>query len=190
MACVFRYDFASAMAVSDSYREFVLEQLGRIQPVTSRRMFGGVGLYADGLFFALLDNDTLFFKVDEATRPAFEAEGMKPFQPFGDGTTPMAGYYEVPADVLERSDRLSEWMRRAIEVARAAAMTKRAGSGRARATPTGAVKPDAKARSSKVTPRTAGAGAGRKDSPSRSARRSLRSPRGGRDTRGPSSRRA
>ena len=82
------------MAVSDSFRDFALEheQLARVRPVTSRKMFGGVGVYAEGAFFALLDNDTLFFKVDDTTRPAFEACGMKPFQPFGDGTRPIAPF--------------------------------------------------------------------------------------------------
>lgn len=47
-------------------------------------MFGGVGVYADAAFFALMERDTLFFKVDDHARPAFEAEGMKAFQPFGE----------------------------------------------------------------------------------------------------------
>jgi hypothetical protein len=53
------------MAVSQSYRDFVLEQLGRVSPVTGKSMFGGVGLYADGLFFALIAEDRLYFKVDD-----------------------------------------------------------------------------------------------------------------------------
>jgi DNA transformation protein len=112
------------MAVSDSYREFVLEQLGRVRPVTTRRMFGGVGIYAEGAFFALMDNDTLFFKVDDSTRPEFEARGAKPFQPFGEGTTLMTGYYEVPAEVLERVDLLAGWMAKSIRVAETKAKEK------------------------------------------------------------------
>ena len=149
------------MAVSDSYREFVLEQLGRVRPVTARRMFGGVGLYADDAFFALLDNDTLFFKVDDTTRPEFEAAGMKPFQPFGEGTKPMNGYYEVPADVLERGERLAVWMRQAIDVAGRAATAKKpsAKSAAKRAKRAGA---GTGARG--VSRRTAGGDAGRRGS--------------------------
>ena len=66
------------MAVSREYREFVLEQLGRVVAVTSRSMFGGVGIYGDGLFFALLDNDTLYLKVDDSNRGDFEAAGTGP----------------------------------------------------------------------------------------------------------------
>ena len=72
------------MAVSESYREFVLEQLGRVTPVTGKSMFGGVGIYAQGLFFALIAYDRLYFKVNHTTRPDFERLGMEPFRPFGE----------------------------------------------------------------------------------------------------------
>jgi TfoX/Sxy family transcriptional regulator of competence genes len=64
------------MAVSESYRDFVLEQLGRVASVTAKRMFGGVGIYSQGLFFALIAEDRLYFKVDDSTRPDFERLGM------------------------------------------------------------------------------------------------------------------
>src|SRR5690242_12420495 len=100
------------MAVSQSYREFVLEQLGRVTPVTHKSMFGGVGIYAHGLFFALIAEDRLYFKVDDATRAEFEQRGMEPFRPFGEDS-PM-GYYEVPADVVEDMNHLEMWVKKAI----------------------------------------------------------------------------
>jgi DNA transformation protein len=103
------------MAVSKSYRDFVLEQLGRVTPMTGKSMFGGVGLYADGLFFALIAEDRLYFKVDDTTRPDFERLGMEPFRPFGEDSA--MGYYEVPADVVEDPVQLAPWMRKAIDVA-------------------------------------------------------------------------
>ena len=111
------------MAVSETYREFVLEQLGRVTPVTGKSMFGGVGIYAQGLFFALIAEDRLYFKVNDATRPAFERFGMEPFRPFGEDKA--MGYYEVPADVVEDSARLAGWMRQAIDVAAKAKGKKR-----------------------------------------------------------------
>ena len=83
------------MAVSDSYRDFVLEQLGRVMPVTGKSMFGGVGLYANSLFFALIAEDSAM------------------------------GYYEVPVDVVEDPVQLAPWMRRAINVAADAKRRKR-----------------------------------------------------------------
>jgi DNA transformation protein len=106
------------MAVSQSYRDFVLEQLGRVTPMTGRSMFGGVGIYAQGVFFALIAEDRLYFKVDDATRPDFEQRGMEPFRPFGEDSA--MGYFEVPADVVEDVNQLETWMKEAIGVAAAA----------------------------------------------------------------------
>jgi DNA transformation protein len=107
------------MAVSDGFRAFVLEQLGRATPVRSRSMFGGVGIYAGDIFFAVLDDDVLYFKVDDTNRPDFVARGMGPFTPGGDPASAMQ-YYAVPPEVLEDPDTLAEWVRRAVAVARAA----------------------------------------------------------------------
>jgi DNA transformation protein len=104
------------MAVSPEYREFALEQLGRVAPVTSRAMFGGVGVYSGGFFFALLDDDTLYLKVDDTNRPDFEAAGMGPFRPF-EGAGAMQ-YYQLPPDLLEDAERLRPWIDRAVDVAR------------------------------------------------------------------------
>ena len=82
-------------------------------------MFGGVGIYAAELFFALLDDDTLYFKADDATRPQFEDRGMAPFRPYGEEGEVM-GYYEVPADVLEDPEALGAWLEAALGVARRA----------------------------------------------------------------------
>jgi DNA transformation protein and related proteins len=82
-------------------------------------MFGGVGIYAGEMFFALLDDDTLYIKVDDATRPQFEARGMAPFRPYGEDGEVMQ-YYEVPADVLEDPAELGAWAQAAIGVARRA----------------------------------------------------------------------
>jgi DNA transformation protein len=82
-------------------------------------MFGGVGVYAAELFFALLDDDTLYFKVDDTTRPQFEDRGMAPFRPYGEDGETMQ-YYEVPADVLEDPEMLVMWVEAAIAAARRA----------------------------------------------------------------------
>jgi uncharacterized protein (TIGR02453 family) len=105
------------MSVSESYRDYVLEQLGCMGQVTAKNMFGGVGLYLDGLFFALIANDTLYFKVDGTNRPDYEAAGMGPFRPYGDKSYAMK-YYEVPVEVLEDRETLRLWANKALAVAR------------------------------------------------------------------------
>jgi DNA transformation protein and related proteins len=104
------------VAVSEQFVAFVLDQLGQVRKVTHRRMFGGAGFYAGALFFALADDDTLYFKVDDSNRADYVREAMKPFQPFGPDSKPMA-YYAVPPRVLEDVDELGVWMHRAIAVA-------------------------------------------------------------------------
>ena len=105
------------MSVSPSFRTFILDQLGRSVPrVRARGMFGGVGIYAGDLFFALIANDTLYFKVDDSNRPDFEALGMRPFLPYGDERDKMQ-YYEVPADLLDDPDALRPWAEKSIAVA-------------------------------------------------------------------------
>jgi len=105
------------MPVSDEYMTYVIDQLDAVGPVQASRMFGGAGLYLDGLFFALIADDVLYFKVDGSNRPDFEAAGMGPFQPFPDKPNIMQ-YYEVPIEVLENRDTLREWAQKALDVAR------------------------------------------------------------------------
>lgn len=108
------------MAVSDSFRTYVLEQLERLGRVRSKRMFGGVGLYCDDLFFALIDDDTLYLKVDDSTREEFVRRGLRPFQPFRDKPEYSMSYYEAPADALDDPELLVDWARGAVRVAAAA----------------------------------------------------------------------
>ena len=64
------------------------------------------------------DGNGVYFKVDDATRPAYEAAGSRPFQPYDEG--PSMSYFEVPPEVLEDDERLAEWAREAFGVAQAA----------------------------------------------------------------------
>ncbi len=105
------------MAVSASFRTFVIDQLSRVVPrLRARSMFGGVGIYAGDLFFALVAGDTLYFKVDDSNRPDFVARGMRPFLPYGDEREVMQ-YYEVPAELLEEPEALRPWAEKSIAVA-------------------------------------------------------------------------
>ncbi|MCK5445717.1 MAG: TfoX/Sxy family protein [Rhodospirillaceae bacterium] len=106
------------MAVSPDFRDYVLELLEPLGEVTARAMFGGAGIYMDGSMFALIANETLFFKTDDINRPDFEAEGMAPFSPYADKPQMTMSYSEVPAHLMEDSDGLCEWATRAWEAAR------------------------------------------------------------------------
>jgi len=106
------------MSVSPTFRSFVLEQLGRAAPdIRGRSMFGGVGIYSGELFFALIDEDAVYFKVDDSNRAMFEAEGMGPFQPYGPDGGSMQ-YYALPEGVLEDPETLPAWVAAALAVAK------------------------------------------------------------------------
>lgn len=103
------------MAVTPEFKAYVIEHLGAVAPITTRAMFGGLGIYSEGLFFALADDDRLYFKVDTTNQPDFEAAGMGPFIPW-DGAKPM-GYFELPPEILEKPDELQVWVDKAVGVA-------------------------------------------------------------------------
>lgn len=106
------------MSVSSEFEGYVIEQLAAAGSVSSRRMFGGVGIYLDGAFVGLIapGSSDLYLKVDATTRGKYEAAGMKPFRPYANRTTVMP-FYQVPAEVLEDSDTLATWAREAHRIA-------------------------------------------------------------------------
>ncbi len=105
----------------DSFTELVLEQLRGVPGLTWRRMFGGYGFYAGGLFFGVVWDDRLFLKTSPSDQAAFRAQGMGPFTYEGGA---LKSLWEVPADVLEDADELREWALRAVAAARAAKLGK------------------------------------------------------------------
>jgi DNA transformation protein len=108
-----------SLKVSPAFKSFVLDQLGEIDDVMHRSMFGGVGLYCRGVFFGILARDRLYLKVDASNRGDYERANMKPFKPYPDRSGTMR-YYEVPLEVLESPTDLGLWARKAIAAARPA----------------------------------------------------------------------
>jgi DNA transformation protein len=82
-------------------------------------MFGGVGLYHHGIFFGLIDDDTLYLKVDDSNRTDFERAGSRPFQPYGEGSYSMQ-YYELPAEALEDRAAIREWVLKSVAAQKSA----------------------------------------------------------------------
>ena len=113
------------MAVSETFRSLVLDQLARIAPkVCGKRMFGGLGIYSGETFFALADNDRLYLKADEQTRGQFAEQGWEPFRPFGDDRMTIQ-YYEAPLEVIENASRLQPWADLALAAAKRRTKSKR-----------------------------------------------------------------
>ena len=109
-----------SLASSESFEAFVLDQLAAVDDVLPRKMFGGVGLYSNSVFFGIIANDVLYLKVDDQTKGRYVAAKSKPFKPYPDRAGTMR-YYAVPVDVLESAPELTGWAREAIKVALRAA---------------------------------------------------------------------
>ena len=103
------------MTVSDSFLDYLIDQLSGFRDVSARKMFGGAGLYCDGKVFAFVADDMVYFKVDDTNREKYVKAGSKPFQPFPDKPTLMS-YFEIPADVLEDSDELIKWADESLSI--------------------------------------------------------------------------
>ena len=118
------------MTASDGFIEFLKDLLGGLGPITVRRMFGGAGIFCDGVMFALVLDDTLYFKADDSNRCAFEAEGSAPFSyATKNGRNTIMSYWRCPDRLFDDPDEMAAWARQALAAARRSASSK---PGRAR----------------------------------------------------------
>lgn len=98
----------------ESFKEFVLDQLRLLERVDCRSMFGGHGLYCEGIFFGIIADGRVYFKTNPTTVTDYLERDMKPFQPNSKQT--LKNYFEVPVEILEDDDQFAEWARRAVAV--------------------------------------------------------------------------
>ncbi|KAA0583434.1 TfoX/Sxy family protein [Azospirillum sp. B21] len=105
------------------------EMMASLGDVRARRMFGGYGLSIDGLTFALVADETLYFKADDVNRGSFATLGLEPFRPMPDKPTTLS-YYPPPDSALDDREELLPWARSGFEAALRAAAKKAAKAGR------------------------------------------------------------
>ena len=101
----------------NDYADYIVDKLAGLGDVHSRAMFGGYGIFHEGLMFALISDDVLYFKVDDTNREMYEKAGSSLF-PHG------ISYWEVPTDVFEDQAKLYEWAEISISIAKAKAKAK------------------------------------------------------------------
>ena len=88
------------------------ELLAPLGPVQIRRMFGGGGIFLDGLMLGLISDGVLYLKADDVNRPAFEAEDLEPFAyDKKGGRTTIMSYWRAPERLLDEPDELVQWAR-------------------------------------------------------------------------------
>lgn len=110
---------------SDEFADYLRDLLRPLGPIRLRRMFGGYGIYADELFFAVVVEEQLYFKVDAETRPVFEAEGLEEWVYLREGKPMHMNYFRPPEAVFDEEDELLRWGRLALAAARRACKPKK-----------------------------------------------------------------
>lgn len=105
------------MAASQEFADYVTGQMAGLGPVSARRMFGGFGLYLQGLMFALIVDDQLYLKADDESLGDFLRAGSRPFTYQSRGREVALRYYEAPAEAFDEEEVMGEWARRAFAAA-------------------------------------------------------------------------
>lgn len=97
--------------------EQLKELLSSFGSVSIRRMFGGIGIFAEGIMFALVSDGELYLKVDAETMPAFRAEGSGPFSYGAKGRRVVMSYWRLPDRLLDEPEEFAQWARTALGAA-------------------------------------------------------------------------
>ena len=106
------------MVASETYAEFLREQLAPLGRVTLRRMFGKTGVFCDGVMLGMVTENTLYFRVDEENRETFrEAEAFPPLNYAKKGQTIDLAVWRMPERLLDEPDELIAWARAALAAA-------------------------------------------------------------------------
>ena len=104
------------MAINQEYVNFIMDQLSEFEGATSKKMFGGIGIFKDGLMFAMITSENRFYlKVDSDLIPKFEQAGMQAFDHAKRGKG--MPYWSAPADVIEDKQLMRQWAEKSFEVA-------------------------------------------------------------------------
>ena len=116
------------MVASNSFAEFLREQLAPLGRLTMRRMFGKTGVFCDGVMFGMVADNTLYFRVDDDNRTVFkEAASVPPLNYEKKGSTIDLSFWRAPDRLFDEPDELVRWARAALAAARrVAAKRKRA----------------------------------------------------------------
>jgi DNA transformation protein len=106
------------MANTPDFIAHVLELMRPSGRATARAMFGGHGVYLDGLIVAIVVGDTLYFKTDDQTRPAYTERSLEPFSYATKGGSLYAmSYHRAPEEAVEAAPAMQVWLRPALGAA-------------------------------------------------------------------------
>lgn len=103
----------------NSYIKFILDILSPLTGIKCTKMFGGYGIYKDNIFFAIMAQDILYFKVDDINRNDYQEYESKPFSYKNKNKKSIVmSYWQVPSDILENQNELINWVNKAVNAAK------------------------------------------------------------------------
>ena len=105
------------MAAKSEFVNYLMELLEPFEGVTSKSMFGGYGIFKEGLMFALVAEDTLYIKADDFNRFEFERLNLGPFIYTRNNRSMPMQYFRIPDEALDNSDELIRWAQLGFEAA-------------------------------------------------------------------------
>lgn len=115
------------MSKDKSFLRYVLDEILRdVSGITSRPMFGGYGIYQDGVIFAIITGGGLYFKVDSTNQADYEKEGSQPFQyAMKNGKTTKLSFWEIPQSIMENPALVAVWVQKSVDASRRAKVVKK-----------------------------------------------------------------
>lgn len=102
----------------NEFVEYIIDILSKTANIRARKMFGGYGLYANNIFFAIVVENELYFKTDSNLAEEFKLHGSLPFTYSKQNKLVSLNYHSVPPDIIEDNDKLISWFKKTLEVAK------------------------------------------------------------------------
>ncbi len=102
----------------ESFKDYVLDLFTDFGVVNVKSMFGGWGLYKDGIIFAIIVDGELYFKVDSSNKKDYEDYGSRPFEYTREGKQVALSYWLLPEEVMEDREKLYDWAQKSIDLRR------------------------------------------------------------------------
>jgi DNA transformation protein len=108
-----------------AFRTFLVDQLDGLAGLQIRSMFGGAGVYAEGVMFGLVAENVLYLKADDLNRTHFERAGSRPFVYAGKSKPVSLSYWQAQEHIYEDQEVMREWARLALDAAHRAKRPRR-----------------------------------------------------------------
>jgi DNA transformation protein and related proteins len=102
---------------NNGFVEYIIDLLSEYGDISSRKMFGGYGLYSNKVIFAIIIDNELYFKVDNELSEEYKSAGSYPFTYDRNGKTIALSYFYISVGVIEDPELLKIWFNKSLTIA-------------------------------------------------------------------------